>query len=367
MGLGEAVYQTRTRADTVTFLRDGRRPVELDEQLLTEGVAAEHVELMRGDLVRLVHDAGNEAGQDDIEYLFGDTITGLSEDGDEVAVTFRYAAARTFDLVVGADGLHSVTRELTFGPEDRFLHFLGAHLAVFSVPNDLGLKGRSVVYAEVDRVAELYAAPGTDQLRVLLLFRTEQEKIHRDDLAAQRRFVRHAYAGAGWKLPGLLSAMESADDFYLDSVSQVQLPHWTAGRVALVGDAGYSTAPAVGGGTSLAVLGAYHLAASLAAADTVEAGLADYQRALAPAVRVGMSIAPRALTTLIARSAAQGWVMAQAVRLLPRLPRPVRRRLTSFGGGPADMLTQIHLPDPAPLLRAARTEPTRRTNQETTT
>lgn len=119
--------------------------------------------------------------------------------------------------------------------------------------------------------------------------------------------------------------------------------------MALVGDAGYSTGPALGGGTSLAVLGAYSLAAALASTDDVDDALATYQASLAPAVRAGMSIAPRALATLVPRSAGQVWLMAQAVRMLPRLPRPVRPRLTSFGGGPAAMLIKVPLPEPALL------------------
>lgn len=355
MGFGPAVDSVRTGADTVSFIRPGHRPVDIPERLLTEGLAADHVELMRGDLVRLLHDAG----RNEVEQVFDDSVTSLADDGAEVEVSFRRSRPRTFDLVVGADGLHSTTRALAFGGDP--LHFLGAHLAVFGAPNRTRLTSRSVVFADAGRVVEVYATPGTDRLRVLLLFRSDGELVpdaadHTDhhrhgDRAAQEQLVRHAYAGAGWEVPQLLRDMADSDDFYLDSVSQVHLPRWRAGRVALVGDAGYATGPAVGGGTSLAVLGAYSLATALAEADGADAGLAAYQRALEPAVAAGMSIAPRALATLVPRSSAQVWAMAQAVRLLPRLPGPLRRRVTSFGGGPAAMLRDVHLSDPGPLTR----------------
>ena len=346
MGIRDAVESARTRTDTISLIRPGRAPVDAPEELLSEGVAADHVELMRGDLVRVAFDAG----RDDVEHVFGDSLTGLSEDGGEVEATFEHGPPRSFDLAVGADGLHSTTRALTFGEESGFLRFLGAYLAVFSVPNHLGLQRRSVVFADVDRVVELYPAPGTDQLRVLLLFRgPDPAVVGRLDLTEQQRVVRRAYAGAGWEVPRLLDAMAEADDFYLDSVSQVQMPSWTTGRVALLGDAGYATGPAVGGGTSLAVLGAYSLAAALASTEDISEALTAYQELLAPAVQAGMSIAPRALATLVPRSTGQGWLMAQAVRVLPRLPRAVRRRLTSFGGGPAAMLARVPLPDPTAL------------------
>jgi 2-polyprenyl-6-methoxyphenol hydroxylase-like FAD-dependent oxidoreductase len=122
---------------------------------------------------------------------------------------------------------------------------------------------------------------------------------------------------------------------------------WTRGQVTLVGDAGYSPGPAVGGGTSLVVVGAYVLASELAAAggDHVH-GLAAHEEVLRPAVKASQRIGQAVIKRLIPRSRVQLWAMAQAIRLLRRLPGPVRRRLTSFGGGPAAMLDAVKLRDP---------------------
>jgi 2-polyprenyl-6-methoxyphenol hydroxylase-like FAD-dependent oxidoreductase len=113
-----------------------------------------------------------------------------------------------------------------------------------------------------------------------------------------------------------------------------------------VGDAGYSPGPAFGGGTSLAVVGAYVLASQLAVAsgDHVR-GLAAYEQVLRPAVLQSQRIGPYVIKTFIPRSRVQLWAMAQGMRLLPRLPAPARRRLTSFGGGPAAMLDAEKLRD----------------------
>ena len=185
----------------------------------------------------------------------------------------------------------------------------------------------------------------------MLLFRTSSELDYdRHDRAAQIRLVREKYAGIGWELPRLLDELANASDLYLDSISQVRMRNWTRGRVTLVGDAGYSPGPAVGGGTSLAVLGAYVLAAELAAGPDLASGLTAYGQAIRPAVEASTSIGPAVLKTVVPNSTAQIWTIAQAMRILPHLPRPVRRWITSFAGGPAAMLEGVQLRDPASLL-----------------
>ena len=258
----------------------------------------------------------------------------------------------TFDVVVGADGLHSQTRRLVFGDEQQFLDFLGGYFAVFSAPNYLGLQQRMVSYVEPGRTAAVYPVRGTDQLRVVLLFRSPTELDYdRHNRSDQVRLIREMYSGVGWELPRLLDGLENADDLYLDSISQVRMPNWTRGRVTLVGDAGYSPGPAVGGGTSLAVLGAYVLAAELTAAGPdLAAGLAAYAQAIRPAVEASTTIGPAILKTVVPNSTAQIWTIAQAMRILPHLPSPLRRWITSFAGGPAAMLDSVRLRDPASLL-----------------
>ena len=120
-----------------------------------------------------------------------------------------------------------------------------------------------------------------------------------------------------------------------------------AGR--LVRDAGYAPGPTVGGGTSLAILGAYALAAELAAAaPDVAAGLANYEDAIRPAVQASTTIGP-AVLKMVPNSSPQIWAMAQAARILPRLPGSLRRWITSYAGGPAAMLEGARLRDPATL------------------
>jgi 2-polyprenyl-6-methoxyphenol hydroxylase-like FAD-dependent oxidoreductase len=155
-----------------------------------------------------------------------------------------------------------------------------------------------------------------------------------------------------WEVPRLLAELDRADDLYLDSISQIVMPTWTTGRVALVGDAGYCPGPAVGGGTSLAIIGAYLLASELVKASGDHTyGFTAYQHALEAVVRHSRSIGPAAMDLVIPASRRQIWILAQAMRLLPHLPLAVRRRLTTGGGSASAMLQEARLPTPDELPR----------------
>jgi 2-polyprenyl-6-methoxyphenol hydroxylase-like FAD-dependent oxidoreductase len=344
MGASAQVHDASTHNEIISFLRAGHRPVDVPAELMSEGVSERHVEIMRGELAKIIY----EVGREDVEYMFGNSIASLEETEQGVVVAFQHGAARTFDLVVGADGLHSITRRLAFGEEHQFLNFLGGYFAVFTVPNYLNLDQRMLGYADVGRTAGIYPVHGTGQARVLFLWRTPTlHDYQRHDGTAERRLIRNLYGDMGWEVPRLLAELDKADDLYLDSISTIVMETWTRGRITLVGDAGYSPGPAVGGGTSLAVVGAYLLASELGAASGDHSrALAAYEAVLRPAVRESQRIGPAVLKTLIPGSRAQLWAMEQAIRVLPRLPGSARRRLTSFGGGPAAMLGAVRLRDP---------------------
>jgi len=349
MGLLRQVEQARTTTEVIAMVRPGRRPVEVPAEMASEGVSDRHIEIMRGDLAEiLVRAAGDE-----VEYLFDDSIAAVHDDGSRVEVTFERAAPRTFDLLVGADGLHSVTRRLVFGPEESFLRFLGGYLAVFTATNFLSLDGRMLGFSVPGRTAALYPVGDGRAARVVLLWRTPQPLDYdRHDLSGQRRLIHARYAGLGWEVPRLLAELDRADDLYLDCISQVIMDGWTRGRVALVGDAGYCPGPAVGGGTSLAIIGAYVLAAELVRAGADHRrGFAAYQRAMAPVVEHSRAIGPATMNLIIPEHRYQIWLWAQAMRALPHIPGPVRRKLTAFGGSAGAMLDEAGLTPPDQLPR----------------
>jgi 2-polyprenyl-6-methoxyphenol hydroxylase-like FAD-dependent oxidoreductase len=209
------------------------------------------------------------------------------------------------------------------------------------------LGGRALAFADVGRSVGLYGVGDGSRARAVFLFRSDRElSVDHRDLPRQRELLQGAFGDLGWEVPRLLRALPDAEDFYLDAISQVRLDSWSRGRVTLVGDAGYCPGPAVGGGTSLAVVGAHVLAARVAAAggDPV-AGFAAYERAMAEPVRQSRRIGPAVLRTLVPRSRAQVRLTPLVLRALASLPGPVRRRLTSYGGGPARMLDAVPLPE----------------------
>ncbi|MEV0730926.1 FAD-dependent monooxygenase [Polymorphospora sp. NPDC050346] len=248
MGLLPAVQAARVRRDTLVFHRDDRPPLAMPR--LSDLVTDRHVEIQRDDLISILHDAT----RDRTEYVFGETITAVHEHGDGLTVTFAGSPARDFDLLVGADGLHSGVRRLVFGPEQRFRHDLGGYLAVFSYPNELDLDRQVLGHLDVDRAVFTYAVDDGARARALLLFRHPAGADgHADDLrdpGRRTRLLRDVFGGSGWHLPRLLAHSDGADDLYLDSISQIRMDTWSRGRVTLVGDAGYSPGPAVGGGTA---------------------------------------------------------------------------------------------------------------------
>ena len=346
MGVLPDVLAARTGTERISFERLGRPAVEVDMSRLVAGVSGRHVEVMRGELTSILY----EATRNDVEYLFGDSIRTLRQDDDGVDVTFEHAPPRRFGLVVGADGLHSTVRRLAFGAEAQYRRYIGGYFCVYTVPNYLGLEGLMRAYLRPGKVAATYPVRQTGEARAVFLFRRSEEiDVDHRDTARQRQLLRDVFAGESWEVPRLLAEMGGADDFYFDSISQIRMASWSTGRVTLVGDAGYSPGPAVGGGTSLAFIGAYVLAGELCAAGGEHvAGLRGYQAELADVVRRSRSIGPASMRTLIPRTERQVWITAQFMWLAPRLPPKVQRTLLTLQGGPGRALGAVHLKNYAP-------------------
>ncbi|MFE6157342.1 FAD-dependent monooxygenase [Streptomyces sp. NPDC056486] len=258
----------------LTFLDgDGSEVASVNPHTLTGGVGGQDIEVRRGDLT----DALYAAVRDDVEFLFDDSIDTFDQSGHGVDVTFRGGSRRTFDMVFGADGLHSRTREFLFGPEEQFHRYLGYCFAGFTLRNTFGLCAEVMMWNTPGRAAALYAVGGTDDVHGFLNFaRPEPPFDAFRNPEAQRDLVSAVFADAGWEVPGMLAAMRDADDLFFDAVSQIRMPRWSRGRVALVGDAAYAPSFLTGQGSSLALVGAYMLAGSLADRDHA-AGFAAYE------------------------------------------------------------------------------------------
>ncbi|GAA1440528.1 FAD-dependent monooxygenase [Leifsonia poae] len=246
------------------------------------------IEILRGDLAGILHKHSAAA----CDYVFGDRITELTDTGRGVEASFVDRASETFDLVLGADGVHSGVRRLAFGPEVEFVKPLGHYYAVAgaTVPSDLEMvlpSGRQVGYAynEPGRLAIL----GGSKAPQLFVFAAKNGDYDRHDVDSQKRFLARGFEHAGWRVPELLTAALASDEFYLDALARTTMTAFTSGRVALVGDAGYANT--LGGfGTGLALVGAYILAGELAAAGgDHRAAFAGYNRRMLKPTKIARS------------------------------------------------------------------------------
>jgi 2-polyprenyl-6-methoxyphenol hydroxylase-like FAD-dependent oxidoreductase len=238
------------------------------------------LEIPREDLAQLLRVALDPS----TSLTFGESIAELSDDGDGVDVRFASSERQRYDIVVGADGMHSGTRRLTFGPEDQFLQHLGFYVALADLPD----------YALPDRHNPMYNFPGhmtgiaayRDKALAVFMFRSPWIDYDYHDLAAQKQILRDAFAGHDeWKVRDLLDAAGCDDELYFDSVSQIHLPSWHSGRVVLVGDAASCASNLSGRGTSLAMTGAWLLAEALRDhPDNVAAAFDQYEREQRPYV-----------------------------------------------------------------------------------
>ena len=229
--------------------------------------------------------------RDGMESVFGDRIAELAQDADGVDVTFASGDRRRFELVIGADGLHSALRAMVFGPREQFVRHLGLVLAFYTVPNEFGLDRWLIDYQEAGRSAGLRPVRDATRAIAMLSFPAPDFDVDYRDVEAQKRLLREQMSDFGWKTERILAHLDDTPDFYLDQVAQVVMDRWSSGRVGLLGDAAFSASPMSGAGTGLALVGAYMLAGELAAADwDPAAGFAGYEERMRSYVEANQEI-----------------------------------------------------------------------------
>jgi 2-polyprenyl-6-methoxyphenol hydroxylase-like FAD-dependent oxidoreductase len=247
------------------------------------------IEILRGDLSRVLHDDT----RDGVEYVFGDRIAEIAQDAEGVDVTFASGGQRRFDLVIGADGLHSALRGMVFGPRERFIRHLGLVLAFYSVPNEFGLDRWMIEYQDkaTARSAGLRPIGDAKQAMAIFAFPAAGFDVDHRDVEGQKRLLREQVDGLGWWTERILEHLDDTPDFYLDQVAQVVMDRWSHGRVGLIGDAAFSSSPMSGQGTGLALVGAYLLAGELATAGwDAEVAFAAYEARMRPFVEANQEI-----------------------------------------------------------------------------
>ena len=289
MGLEEAIRSKTTNEAGLAFV-DSQGEICGEFPVDKEGGASftSEYEILRGELAQIFYDATKE----DTEYIFGDHVTAIQNDDDKAHVTFASGTKREFDLVIGADGMGSKIRRLEFPGIENPMKSLGQWTAYFTIP-----------YKESDGTfAKWYNAPGgkcillrpdnAGYTRAYLSIMSQSPAEYRDqDVTAQKKHMRELFSDAGWESLRVLEGMDEADDFYMQEIAQVKMPHWSHGRVAVIGDAGYCPSPISGMGTTLAIIGAYILAGEVGASNgDYQTAFASYERKMKPYVIKAQSL-----------------------------------------------------------------------------
>lgn len=281
MGILDAIREKSLPPRLVEFTNiDGGVDVRLEPEPVGVDGPGDGYEIPRDDLLEILF----AEIEGDVEMRFNDSITTLTDIPGGVRASFRDGRDGEFDIVLGCDGNHSTVRTMCFGPEAEYSHFLNNYFTVAIVDETLIPQDTTRILSTPGRTLMLNAYE--DKTDISFLFHSDEELSYDyRDVQQQKDILRATFADAGPQFTALIAKAENADNFYFDKLSQTKMPHWTAGRVALVGDAGYCASPAAGMGGSLAIIGATALFDAFESADgDVDTAFVEYEKDLRPVV-----------------------------------------------------------------------------------
>ena len=325
MGLVETLRAVRYPIDELEFVdRNGKAYVHMPITRLRRALDNKYVYLRRPDLERILAERAREVG---VDIRYGCSIGSIEDRGTGVHVRFEDASEDDFALVIGADGVHSRVRDLTFGHERQFARFLGLYVAAFHVAHGKLPIAREVkLYEETDRSVFLYPL-SAQRLDATFVFRTGEVHVPH---AERIGFLRERFRGAGWIVEDVLAAYDGAEPLFFDSVTQIEMPQWHKGRVALIGDACGCLTLLAGQGSHMAMTGGYVLAHELARQPDHAAAFAAYQNFLKPHVDKRRRDAARFAGIFVPSQRSRPWLRRLALKLLFSAPL-IKTGLRFFG------------------------------------
>ena len=305
-------------------------------QVFRSATNGRYVSIPRGELAKIIY----QSIEGRCETIFGDSITKIAQDEHRVYVTFERTLPRNFDIVIGADGLHSVVRKLVFGKQDRFEKYLGYMVAAFTVNGYRPREEDAYVSYSLPRKQVARFAMRNDRTMFLFVFADEKDRrIESQDTNTHKDMLRAEFRSAGWECPNILAAMDSCDEIYFDRVSQIQLDTWSQERVGLIGDAAFCLSLLAGQGAALAMIAAYVLAGELSrVASQPKEAFRRYQQQLQPFIKGKQNAAAQFASSFAPKTQLGLFLRNQITKAfkLPFVPK--------FAMGPS-LLDRIELPD----------------------
>ena len=242
--------------------------------------------------------------------------------GSEMCIRDRFNNRETekFDLVAGADGMHSGLRKMMFGDESAFSYNYGDYYFAFFSTGNFDLGHTEKFYCAPDRTINIYTPKTGDKSKALFIIREEnfpQEK-------EPAKVITDLFSGLGWSVPALLEDLRQADDLYVDQIKQIRLDKWYAGHMVLLGDAAYAPSLATGQGTSMAITGAYVLAREIIAAEgKAEIAFTGYQQAMEKYVKLNQKMGKN-VKNMVAKNERVLKMQIRFLKLLAKTPFLIR-------------------------------------------
>lgn len=277
MGLEDELRKKEMKIDALSFQNykgEQQSYINMGDFVESMGVGNKHVSINRRDLQNMIYDLV----KDDVEVRFSTSIDSLEErnNGQCVEVIFNDRTKDRFDLVVGADGLHSNVRKLAFPKQETYQKHLGYHVSAFRVKNVQGQSpGRMNILRRPGKQAGILDLRDGDSLALFVYANNSNEYIPRE---YRKQVLLDAFGDVQGSVPAVLAAIQDDTAIYMDTTTQIVMPQWYTNRIALVGDAAYCLTLVSGQGASLAMGGAYVLAKALASnsAENIDRALLEY-------------------------------------------------------------------------------------------
>ncbi len=308
MGIYEKARQLRIVMLNGTFLDEKGSVIdEIAGEYMGMHVG-DDIELWREDLSRVLIDATSRS----CEYIFGNSIKAVTQNSGDVTVEFVSGASRHFDILIGADGVHSNVRSLVFGDESLFSHNLGNYfVAICSVKTKLKLDRYEIFYSKVDKLFNIYCTNAGEDAKEMFVFRAPGLTYDYKNVTQQKEIVSRIYSDAEWEIPSMLKAMNQSLDFYFDEVKQIRMEKWFKERTIVLGDAAFSPCLASGQGTGLALVGAYVLAGELMlAGGDYTTAFVEYEKEMRSFVEVNQQLGAVIIEHMIPKAKVEPWIGA---------------------------------------------------------